>query len=634
MKLSVIIVNYNVRHFLSKCLDSIFASSMDETDYEVIVVDNCSVDGSKEYFPVRYPKVSYIYNEENVGFGRANNQGIELAKGRYCLILNPDTLLSTETLDYCYGFAVKQQDFGALGVKMVDGKGDYLPESKRNLPTLWNSFCKFSGLYRMGLKTDWLNGYYAGATEVRHPAEVPVLCGAFMFCDTKLLQSINGFDPDYFMYGEDIDLSKRITEAGATIWYSEETQIVHFKGESTKRASIDYLKSFYGSMLIYARKHVKGPLRNLTLLGINVAVILLGLGRWVWESVKALVKPVLHFVASYLLFDALKRGWATFYFEDSSYYSAANTEVTFAICAAVIVAVSYYLGAYEERFGIKKFLVTLPVVLLMSLAIYAILPYDLRSSRMIVVIGTLASILLYYLVDKLLLSQGSQQSVATALVTSGARRAELEVPLSEQYGGDFVGSFACDDNSDLHFIGRVDSLATRCKDLKIKQLVFDEKAIDNHAMIKVMQDISNVRFMLWSGSGDALSISDKTRQSKLYQIGISKNLDRPVYQRIKRTFDILFGLSLVMILPVALMSKRLRLLLNDVISVLIGRKTWVGIEDSRMTKQGVVNFDESYFADKVVPIEVRDQSASAWYHRYYQPTIDLIYLFTFDTEAQ
>lgn len=253
MKLSVVIVNYNVKYFLELCLYSLYRA-INSLEVEVFVVDNNSVDGSVEYLKERFPQVRFISNVENVGFSRANNQAIKVSKGEYILLLNPDTVLSEGVLDSCIRFMDSHDLAGGVGVKMINGSGQFLPESKRGFSTPATSFFYLSGISRVFPKSKVFGKYHLNYLNDKEAHQVDVLAGAFMMIRKKTLDQCGLLDENFFMYGEDIDLSYRITKAGFQNYYLP-LPIIHYKGESTKNNSFDYVNVFYKSMLIFFRKH-------------------------------------------------------------------------------------------------------------------------------------------------------------------------------------------------------------------------------------------------------------------------------------------------------------------------------------------------------------------------------------------
>jgi GT2 family glycosyltransferase len=230
--LSVVIVNYNVEHFLNLCLDSVFAASKNIA-IEVIVVDNASIDSSVKMLHEKHPNVHLIANKNNVGFGKANNQGVKIAKGNYVCILNPDTIVSTSTFDQFIELYKSNDKLGISGPKMIDGSGHFLLESKRGLPTLWAASSKTLGLFK--ISSFFFGQYYNLRLDENKKGKTDVLVGAFMFMRKSLYDQLKGFDENFFMYGEDIDLSHRSLKLGYTNYYFPEAKSIHFKGESTPK---------------------------------------------------------------------------------------------------------------------------------------------------------------------------------------------------------------------------------------------------------------------------------------------------------------------------------------------------------------------------------------------------------------
>lgn len=246
MKLSVIILNYNVRYFLEACIKSVQAA-ITEIDAEIIVVDNNSPDDSCDMMKNVFPNIQLIANTENVGFAKANNQAVKAAKGEYVCILNPDTIVAEDTFTQLLQFAETKENLGSIGCKLIDGRGYFLPESKRNIPTPKVSLKKILGSQN--------SGYYAtlGENEV---GKVDILVGAFMLMKKETYQTVGGFDEDYFMYGEDIDLSYKLKKAGFQNYYYGKTSVIHYKGESTLKDKT-YAKRFYGAMQLFYKKHFR-----------------------------------------------------------------------------------------------------------------------------------------------------------------------------------------------------------------------------------------------------------------------------------------------------------------------------------------------------------------------------------------
>ena len=291
MKLSIVIVNYNVKYFLEQCLCSVRAA-VAGIEAEVLVVDNHSTDGSIEYLRPRFPEVIFIENEDNPGFAKANNQAIRISQGEYVLLLNPDTVVGEDSLrSLCY-FMDEHPEAGGLGVKMLEGHGIFLPESKRSFPSPWVSFCKIFGLSKFFPQSRTFAQYSLPYLDKDKQLKVDVLAGAFMLLRRKALDKVGLLDESFFMYGEDIDLSYRVVQGGYTNYYIPE-RLLHYKGESTKHGDIKYVKAFYGAMLIFYRKYYPQASWLMSLL-IQMAVFLKAslsaVGGWLGLKRKPKVK--------------------------------------------------------------------------------------------------------------------------------------------------------------------------------------------------------------------------------------------------------------------------------------------------------------------------------------------------------
>jgi GT2 family glycosyltransferase len=254
LQLSIIIVNYNVQYFLEQCLYSV-TKACRNIDAEVFVIDNNSTDDSKSFFSDKFSSVKFIWNTENIGFAKANNQGLQLCSGKYILFLNPDTIVPEDCFSKCINFLESNMQIGGLGIKMIDGAGKFLKESKRGFPTPFASLYKLCGLTKVFPTSPLFAQYYLGHLNENKNQEVNVLAGAFMMIPKKVLDAVGSFDEIFFMYGEDIDLSYRIQKAGFKNCYFADSTIIHFKGKSTNKSSLEYLRHFYKAMHLFSKKH-------------------------------------------------------------------------------------------------------------------------------------------------------------------------------------------------------------------------------------------------------------------------------------------------------------------------------------------------------------------------------------------
>ncbi|MDM1406582.1 glycosyltransferase family 2 protein [Myroides sp. DF42-4-2] len=255
MQLSIIILNYNVRFFLEQCIKAVQAATT-AIEAEIIVVDNNSQDGSAEMMRQLFPELLYIENKENMGFPKGNNMGVQEAKGEYICILNPDTVVAEDSFLKLLHLFKSREGLGIVGCKMIDGRGEFLPESKRGIPTYWRSLMKVTGFYKLFPTSSIVNGYYAAHLSQNTSGAVEILVGAFMFMPKHLYLTLGGFDERFFMYVEDTDLSYASLKAGYENFYFADTTVIHYKGESTIK-DLEYVKRFHRGIQIFYEKHFR-----------------------------------------------------------------------------------------------------------------------------------------------------------------------------------------------------------------------------------------------------------------------------------------------------------------------------------------------------------------------------------------
>ncbi|MEA3288108.1 MAG: glycosyltransferase [Candidatus Marinimicrobia bacterium] len=260
MKLSIIIVNYNVKAFLQQCLESILRTTQD-LESEIFVVDNHSVDGSIEMLKEQFPQIKLIANAENLGFAKANNQALEQATGEYVWLLNPDTLVQEDTAEKLIESMEADSDIGLLGCKILNDDGSLQLACRRSFPTPWVAFTKILGLANLFPKSKWFGRYNLTHLDPDEAYPVEAISGSCMFIRRKALEAVGHLDETFFMYGEDLDWCFRFGQAGWKVFYTPETSIVHYKGESSKVAAWDSMTHFYRAMDIFAKKHFKSTSR-------------------------------------------------------------------------------------------------------------------------------------------------------------------------------------------------------------------------------------------------------------------------------------------------------------------------------------------------------------------------------------
>ena len=392
MELSIVIVNYNVKEFLTQCLDSIFKSQT-QYNYEVIVVDNSSRDSGRDEICSTFKDITWIDNSENVGFGRANNQGFSHAKGVYTLILNPDTVLQEDTLEKCISYLLAHPEVGGLGIKGLDGSGQFLPESKRALPTPLVALWKITGLSAIFPKSSVFAMYHLGHLSPEENHEVDILVGCFMMVPTQLLLSVGGFDPQYFMYGEDIDLSYELQKTGHKNIYFSDSQIIHYKGESTKRGSLNYVRMFYKAMVLFAKKQFTGSSAAAYSLLIYSGIYLRATLAIVARLGKSTFTPLLDAAVLFAVLNTIKSYWE----QNHRFINGGSYPdlYTYTIQGSYVLVWLFGLWLSGVYFKNNRPIVMVRSMIVTTLFIgftYGLLPDELRFSRALLLLGALGGL--------------------------------------------------------------------------------------------------------------------------------------------------------------------------------------------------------------------------------------------------
>jgi GT2 family glycosyltransferase len=590
VKLSVIIVNYNVQHFLEQCLHSVRKAAHGMAT-EVFVVDNNSVDGSVQMVQEKFPEVILIANKQNTGFSRANNQAIRIAKGEYVLLLNPDTVVEENTFRKVVEFMDAHPDAGGLGVQMIDGKGNFLPESKRGLPTPSVAFYKIFGLSALFPKSKTFGRYHLGYLDRNQTHPVEVLSGAFMLLRKTALDKVGLLDEDYFMYGEDIDLSYRIILGGYRNYYFHDTRIIHYKGESTKKSSVNYVFVFYRAMVIFAKKHFSQSNASLFSFLINIAIWLRAgfaiLARFIKTAAlpafdAAIILAGMYFVKDYYE-EKVKLS------EQGGYYQNELVNIFFPLYTLIWLLSVYFSGGYDKPVRLLKIMRGILVGTAGILIVYSLLPEIYRFSRAMILFGaglsmvslTFTRLLMHAMRIKSMRMDGSgSQRVAIA----GSREeCERVKNLLAQTGikASFVGYVSVqEEGTSPAILGRFDQLAEIVNIYNIDEVIFCAKDISAQEIIDRMAVLSDAgRTAYKIAPPESLSIIGSNSidtAGDLYVIDIN-SVSKPVNRRNKRVFD--FGLSVLLLLtfPVLMWTQKNPLkFVSNIFSVLFGARSWVG----------------------------------------------------------
>ncbi len=589
MKLSIVIVNYNVRYFLEQCLLSV-KKAVEGLSTEVFVVDNNSVDGSVEMLKERFPEVITIANKENVGFSVANNQAMRLAKGEYILLLNPDTIVEDDTFRKVVNFMDEHEDAGGLGVKMVDGKGKFLPESKRGLPTPSVAFYKIFGLSRIFPKSRIFGKYHLGYLDNEKTHEVEILSGAFMLLRKSVLDQTGLLDETFFMYGEDIDLSYRIIKAGYKNYYYPEARIIHYKGESTKKGSLNYVVVFYNAMVIFARKHFSAKNAKLFSILINLAVyfraVLAIFNRFISRIALPLTDAALLFGG---LFE-IKIFWEqNVVFPDGGKFPDEIVVVAIPLYIFVWLYSVFLSGGYDRPVHLLKIFRGLFIGSILILTIYSLLPEHLRFSRALIVMGAIWGLIsmngLRYLLHffKVKGYRIGGRLIKRFVIIGGKVEAERVAELirrADMKPG-FIGLVSVVENpaGEHGFIGHLGQIKDIINIYKIDEIIFCAKDIPAQQIIDHMSELSEPHLEFKIAPPESLSIIGSKSINTIGDVYIIdlNSVTKIHNRRSKRFLDIIASLVLFVCSPVVIfiIRKPLGFLLH-IAEVLTGKKSWVG----------------------------------------------------------
>ncbi len=600
MKLSVVIVNYNVKHFLEQCLHSV-QNALKGIESEILVVDNNSVDGSCMMVEEKFPGVRLIQNKTNTGFSYANNQAIKISRGEYVLLLNPDTLVEEDTFKKIIKYMDSHPDAGALGVKMIDGKGNFLPESKRGLPTPMVAFYKIFGFSRLFPHSKTFNRYHLGYLDNEEVHQVEILSGAFMFIRKLALEKSGLLDESFFMYGEDIDLSYRILKSGYKNIYYPETTIIHYKGESTKKGSINYVLVFYRAMAIFARKHFSKKNADTFSLLINIAIYFRATLSIIKRFLMAMALPILDAMFIYLGYYFFLPVWEQYKFRTGGSFPEEFSHIVIPLYIFFWISSIFFSGGYSRHVSLRRLYRGLGVGTIIILLIYSLLSESYRFSRALILMGAgwafLSSNFIRFLLHLTgnerfrikiskkkrivivgtekeakrvydILSQVSTKSELVGLVCPGDRTEENKTSKSTEEAT-VMGSL-----SQLREIVKINS---------INEIIFCSKEISSGEIIQQMLLLSDDDVHFKIAPPESLSIigsSSIHTPGDLYTLEIN-SIAKESNKRFKRLADITLSITFAIIFPILVffVKKPLRMLKNCFF-VIIGYYTWVGYYQS------------------------------------------------------
>ena len=594
VKLSVVIVNYNVCYFLEQALLSVrrAAERLGEP-VEVFVVDNNSADNSVAMVRTHFPEVILLANKDNPGFSKANNQALRLATGQYQLLLNPDTLVEEDTFRLCCDFMDEHPRCGGLGVKMLDGQGQFLPESKRGLPTPAVAFYKIFGLAWLFPRSRTFGRYHLGFLDPDQAHEIAVLSGAFMLLRKAALDEVGLLDEDYFMYGEDIDLSYCLTQGGWQNWYFPGTRIIHYKGESTKRTSVNYVFVFYRAMVIFAQKHFAPGQAGLFSKLINSAIWLRAGAAVAQRLATAAAPALLDAGLLYAGIYALKIYWENNHKYVRLPYPPQYMLVAVPMYIVVWLTAAWLSGGYDRGARTSRIVRGIAVGTLLISAVTNFLD-SWRFSKALILLGgvwAIAALIGRRLFShwlrhgNLRLSEPQAKTLAIVGTWSESQRVR-QLLAAAQVPANIIGYVApAPPTAPAHlldYLGEPAQLPELVRLYGLNELIFCGKDLPVSQIIDLIQSLparSAVAYkILPEDSQYIIGSSSKDAPGDYYTLDATLRLHQPEQRRSKRLLDLVVSLGLLLAAPVLIWGQRRPGgLLPAIWQVVRGRRTWVGL---------------------------------------------------------
>jgi len=606
LDVSVIIVNYNVKEFLQNLLYSLQKATKN-LETEIIIVDNASDDGSVELIKEKFPYVKLIASPVNLGFGKANNEALKIAAGKYLFILNPDTLVQEDTLDELVAFFEKTPDAGLIGCKILNPDGSLQLACRRSFPGPWTSFCKVSGLSSIFPKSRLFARYNLTYLDENEICEVDAISGSCMLLRKDVYNKTGGFDEQFFMYGEDLDLCYRIQKSGSKVYYVPTTKIIHYKGESTKRSSLDEIKVFYGAMSLFVNKHFSYSF--LLAFVLRLAIVFTKFLAFCAKR-KLVFFP---FIADFCTFDV------TLYLAQKLHYSIGNWYgfprpallFMYTVPALIYVITASILGVYKkDRISILRNITSV----FTGFVLFSTLVYFLKQyaySRAVIILTYLFlffTLTFWRLIVKYIFRLGikgpdTSRTVSVVIGTNASAveiAKKLKAKFTKYYSVAGLVSYTRKDIGEkiegFEVIGSLEILKKLITEKKINEVVFSSDELSYSQILSVVSECQNenVEFKLAGNNLDF--IVGKTSVSLLDDVplfDVHYNLSQPQQKFIKAVFDFLLALVLVLTLyPVSRIFPKLfkhngnlGSFISKIPGVLKGRYSFVGPAKESLNKK-------------------------------------------------
>lgn len=637
MKVSVIIVNYNVKYFLEVCLHSV-SRAASHVDAEIIVVDNNSSDDSCRMIREKFPTVVLIENKDNKGFSKANNQGVAIAKGEYVLFLNPDTVMPEDFLDKTVAYMDAHPEAGALGPRLIDGKGTFAPDSKKSFPTLSVAIFKTTGINKIFSKSAYFNKYYAVHVKERETAEVEVLSGCCMLVRRSAMDKAGGaFDEDYFMYCEDVDLSYRIQKSGHKNIYYPEATLIHYKGESTRKATLSYVRIFNEALSTFVKKHYDSRKAKMFVLFINVGIILRAILSAAKNILKVLRMPMFDALILLGSLAVMQNFWVA-HIKSVGEIPFRSLYLTFPVYILLWLVSMFFNGAYDQPYRPLRVTRGMVIGTVVILAYYGLLPPELRYSRALIVlsgvVGTVAMLGLHEALYRLgifkFIPYDKLPRKAVIVGTEQDYEKTAATLRRVNYAPELSGRVSINDNED-NALASIKEMKELLYTASVNEVIFCVNHLSYEQIFAQMQrcgkeydyKIHLPHSQSFIGSNSSNTAGD------LYTIDRNYSLAGFAQLRNKRVIDILFSLFFILMFPVTFfLVRRPGAFFGNCIKVLGGLKTWVGYagnmnDNKRLPriKPGIIP-PYNILGQYIPAIEVREQ-LDIVYAQHYTPATDV-----------
>jgi GT2 family glycosyltransferase/lipopolysaccharide/colanic/teichoic acid biosynthesis glycosyltransferase len=584
LDLSIIIVNYNVKEFLQNLIHSIEKASLNLTK-EIIIIDNASDDGSVDFIKEKFPQIKLIANSKNLGFGKANNIGLKQAAGKYILLINPDTLVAEDTFEKMIKFFESNSEAGLAGCKILNPDGSLQLACRRSFPGPWTSFTKVTGLSSMFPNNKIFARYNLTYLDENKTYEVDAISGSFMMMRKEVYEKVGGFDEQFFMYGEDLDLCFRIQQSGFKVYYVHSTQIIHYKGESTKRSSLDETKVFYSAMHLFVKKHLSSSLLVEFILRTAIAV------RSVFAFLGVRKLLILSLILDFIFFDLCLFAAEKIYhtFTDWRGFPGFAIPIVYSVPALIQIFVSFVIGNYKkDKLSVTKtifsILISLPILTSLTfffkdfafsraivLITYSFLFIGLASWRVIFKIIFKSSLVDDELKQKKTLIVGLDESAVQIGKKIRKKKTDRRtvvglIGFSNKNIGEKIESF--------EVIGTDQNIKRVIKESNINEVIFSSGELSYNKMMEIVAKCrdENVEFKIVGSNLDF--IVGKTAVTMLDDMPVIEfnyNISQPQLKLIKTLFDYSISIpSLFLIYPFIFFKSRLTKSQSDFTKFVLG----------------------------------------------------------------